>query len=54
MGKTIIESLLTCSVGVVVFFLCSESTGHDHNHGGLGLANVSITWGKNKISAEDH
>lgn len=33
--------LLLCS-------LCSESTGHDDDHRRLGLANVSITWGKTK------
>lgn len=32
--------------------LCSESSGHDDHHRRLGLANVSLTWGKNKLSAE--
>lgn len=27
-------------------FLCSESTGHDDGLRRLGLANVSVTWGK--------
>lgn len=40
--------LLWC---VVLFSLfCSESTGHDYNHRRLGLANISITWGKNDLT----
>lgn len=33
---------------LAVFSLCSESTGHDHDHGRLGLAHLSVAWGKNK------
>lgn len=46
--KQSLEAYSPAPFVLIVFSLCSESTGHDHDHRRLGLAHLSITWGKNK------
>lgn len=38
----------------VVFFLCSKSAGHDHDHRRLGLDHISVTRGKSDTPASEH
>lgn len=41
------EGLLSCCVCSCVLPLCSEPPGHHHHHRRLGLADLSVSWGKN-------
>ncbi len=52
-GKNIHLKFITYLLSCCFFSLCSESTGHNDDHRRLGLANVSVTWGKNRMFTKE-